>query len=114
MLCCAGAEARDLLRCRRRPYNSGMAVLLRLASRAPQPRSRRAGIWQHALAQLLDGYDHRVGTDEVFHARLAETGRCEPTAAVGPGVVEPAFGLDQHVQADQEPEGVLPTLVVDY
>jgi len=44
---------------------------------------------------------------------LAEPGVLKPSAAVGAGVVEPAFGLDQHVQAHQQSERVLASLVVD-
>ncbi|HEY7048141.1 MAG TPA: MCE family protein [Jatrophihabitantaceae bacterium] len=44
---------RDVLRCRRRRYNSGIGLLLRLGSRAPERRSRRAGITRHGLAAGL-------------------------------------------------------------
>src|SRR5687768_13709895 len=67
----------------------------------------RLGRW------LLDTDDHRVGPDEVFDARLAEAGFLEPPAAVGAAEVEAAGRFDQHVEAHQQAEGVLPAFVVD-
>src|SRR5207249_195227 len=37
-----------------------------------------------------------------------------PADAIGAGVIEPAIGLDQHVEAHQQAEDVLAALVVDH
>src|ERR1700739_3447263 len=62
---------------------------------------------------LLDAYDHGVGTDEGFHARLAEAPFLHPPTAVPPGIAEAAGSCDQHVEAHQQTEGVLRPFVVD-
>ncbi len=59
-----------------------------------------AGSW-------LDPDDHGIGADEVFDAAIGEAGFAHPADAVGAGVVESARGLDDHVEAHQEAEGVL-------
>jgi hypothetical protein len=61
----------------------------------------------------FDSDHHRVGTQQVLHAGFAEAGFLHPTHAIGAGVIETASGLDQHVQAHEQTEGVLGPVVVD-
>jgi len=49
----------------------------------------------------------------VLHVAVAEARVGHPGAAVGTGVVEAARGLDEHVQAHEQTEGVRPAVVVD-
>src|SRR5215813_12304473 len=66
-----GGQVRDLLRCRRRRYNSGIGLLLRLAARAPDRRSRRAGIIRHGLALPVD-LEHAALPDETETCLLGD------------------------------------------
>src|SRR5437660_1191720 len=65
------------------------------------------------LAALFDRDDHRVRTHERLDTRSREPGLAHPSLAVGPGKVETAFCLDQHVQAHQQTESVFAALVID-
>jgi hypothetical protein len=64
-------------------------------------------------APLFDRNNHRVRTRERLDARLRKPGLAHPGLAVGPGKVETARRLDQHVQAHQQTECVLVPLVID-
>ncbi len=78
----------------------------------PLARSRRGGKGRRGRASL-HADDHGIRPDQVLRPRVAEARLAHPTHAVRGGVVEAAVGLDQHVQAHQQPEGVLPARVVD-
>src|SRR3954463_14234706 len=62
---------------------------------------------------LLQADHHGVGPHEVLGARGAESCVSHPSHALGGGVVEAMFGLDEHVQAHQQSERVLGSVVVD-
>src|SRR3954467_3136201 len=62
---------------------------------------------------LLQADHHGVGPHEVLGARAAESCVSHPSHAVGGGVVEAMLGLDEHVQAHQQSERVLGSIVVD-
>ena len=49
----------------------------------------------------------------MLDSRLAEARLGEPAPAVGAGVIEAAAGLDEHVEAHEQAEGVLPAVVVN-
>ena len=51
---------------------------------------------------LLDPYNHRVWTHQVFDAGLPESCLRHPPDTVGTRLVEPPFRLDQHIQAHQK------------
>lgn len=61
----------------------------------------------------LEADHHRVRPQATARACGYETGVAHPGLAVGAVVVEPTEGLDQHVQAHQQAEGVAAALVVD-
>src|SRR3982751_1668107 len=60
-----------------------------------------------------DSNYHRIGSDQVFDAGLAETCFAHPAAAVCAGVVETSGCLDEHIEAHQEAKCVGTTLVID-
>ena len=59
-----------------------------------------------ATPPLLDADDHGVGAGEMLHSSLPESRTVHPSNAISAGVVEPAVGLDHHLQAHHEAKGV--------
>jgi hypothetical protein len=62
---------------------------------------------------LLDADDHRIGPVEMLDMGLAESHLAHPRSTICAREVEASLGLDQHVQAHQQAERILPALVVD-
>ncbi len=58
-------------------------------------------------------HHHRIRSTQVLHARLAEARFAHPARAVGPRVVKPAAGFDEHVEAHEQAKSVLLALVID-
>jgi hypothetical protein len=62
----------------------------------------------------LFGGDHRtVRASEWRNPKRGKTGISHPADTVGAGKVEPASGLDQHVEARQQTSQVSPARIVD-
>src|SRR6185312_1799340 len=62
---------------------------------------------------LLDTDNHRVGANQMLDAGILEPRLFHPSRTVGPSIVEPAGGFDQHVQAHHKSEGVHRAIVID-
>lgn len=73
-------------------------------ARSPGPRFSR-------ISSYTD--DHRLGAGQVLRPGLPEPGLPHPSHAIGSGVVEATPGLDQHVQAHQQPKSVFPACVIN-
>ncbi len=50
---------------------------------------------------------------KALYARAAKAGFTHPAAAIGAGIVETSAGLNQHIETHEQPERVVPPLVVD-
>lgn len=62
---------------------------------------------------LLNPDHHRVWSHKMLDARITEACLLHPSNAVCAGVIESAFGLDQHIQAHHQSECVLRPVVVN-
>jgi len=89
-------------RVRARSRSSCLATRSGADSRRPRPLEQL-----FAAAPLLEADDHRVWSDQGLDARVGETCVGHPANAVCGRVVEALLGFDEHVEAHQEPEGVL-------
>src|SRR5919112_204726 len=66
-----------------------------------------------ARAALLDPHNHRIGSGEVLNKGLPEPRLLHPPLAVRARIVEASWRLYEHVQAHEQPEGILRPVVVD-
>src|SRR5262249_28556610 len=96
------------------PLSPGAAVAVRWGRTcAMRLRLGAPAGWVNRSRGLLDAHHHGVVADQVHDRGLAKPDLAHPACAVRAGVVEAAAGLDQHVQAHEETEGVPAALVVD-
>src|SRR5215472_19019742 len=56
---------------------------------------------------------HGIGAAERFDAGFLEAGIAHPAAAIGAREIKPGLGLDQHVKAHEQAEGVPPAIVIN-
>ena len=66
-----------------------------------------------ALINLFYRDDHGDRIRERLDAGLREPGFAHPSLAIGPSKVETTRGLNQHIQAHQQPLSVLAPFVID-
>src|SRR5216117_2575162 len=83
--------------------------------RATRGRSRVDSMRVAVIAPmlLLDSDNHRIGSRQMLDVSFLEANVAHPRAAVRARIVETARGLNKHVEAHQQTEGVLPSLVID-
>ena len=62
-------------------------------------------------SSLFDADDHGFGADQMLHPGFAEAGLAHPGTTLGARIVESPGSLDEHVQAHQETERILPGFV---
>ena len=66
-----------------------------------------------ALVGSLDPHNHRIGPDQMFHARFTESRLAHPRRAFGARVVEATLCLDQQGQAQEQSKSVFASIVID-
>ncbi len=64
-------------------------------------------------AHSLDPYDHRIGPNQVFHARFAKARLAHPCATLGTRDAAAARRFHQHMKAHQQSKRVFAPVVVD-
>ena len=93
-----------------------------LGSQTPRKRSGHDFIKSHVVCTNLVGWGrrpllyphhHRIRADKALDVGLLEPGVPQPPLAIGARVIEPASGLYEHVETHEQPEGVVPPLVVN-
>src|SRR5467141_177041 len=82
----------------------------RAAREGAEPRERAPA---RCPSALLDSDHHGVRTHQVLDVAFPESALPHPALAVRTRVVEASVGLDQHVEAHQQPEDVPGSIVVD-
>src|SRR4029078_10393108 len=66
-----------------------------------------------AECSLLESHDHTVRPDQALYAGPLDPDIFHPLPAVRPGEVESAMGFNEHIEAHEQPKGIVLTGVVD-